>query len=129
MTVAATSTATATASTTRTPTSTATPVNGGKLKLKPKSIKFGKVAVGSVSKSHTIQIKNAGTVAMLAAVPTQGAPFVVNGGEFIVSPHGSTKVALQFVLKLKGPARATLTITSSDPEHRTVVVKVSGTGR
>ena len=61
--------------------------------------------MGSQSKSRTIHIRNAGTVAMLAAVPTQGAPFVVNGGEFIVSPHGSTNVAIEFAPKLKGPAR------------------------
>lgn len=124
-----TATASATTTATATPTSTPTPVNGGKLKLKPKSIKFGKVAVGSHSKAHTIHIRNAGTVVMLAAVPTQGAPFVVNGGEFVVSPHGSTRIAIEFAPAVKGPARATLTITSSDPKHRTVVVKVSGTGR
>ena len=99
-TVTATATASATASSTATATPTAsptpTPQAGGKLKLKPKSINFGTVAVGSKSKSHILKIKNAGTVTMDAAVPTQGAPFVVSGGEFIVSPHGSMAVTIEF---------------------------------
>ena len=91
-----TSTATPTASPTR------TPQPGGKLKLHPKSIKFGKVTVGSHSAPRILKIQNAGTVTMEAAVPTQGAPFVVNGGEFIVSPHGSMAVTIEFAPTAKG---------------------------
>jgi HYDIN/CFA65/VesB-like, Ig-like domain len=116
---------------TATPTAspTQTPQAGGKLKLKPKSINFGTVAVGSHSKSHLLNIKNAGTVTMDAAVPTQGAPFVVSGGEFIVSPHGSMAVAIEFAPNAKGKMHGVLVIQSSDPKHRTVKVKVSGVGR
>ncbi|MFZ0678045.1 choice-of-anchor D domain-containing protein, partial [Candidatus Binatus sp.] len=102
---------------------------GGKLKLRPKSINFGSVAVGSHSKSHTLKISNAGTVTMDAAVPTQSAPFVVTGGEFIVSPHGSTAVTIDFAPTTKGSVHRVLEIQSSDPKHRTVNVKVSGVGK
>jgi hypothetical protein len=122
-------TATATVSPTPTPTATATPPSGGKIKLKPKSINFGKVAVGSNSPSRAINIRNAGTVMLVAAVPTQGAPFVVSGGEFSVSPHGLQAVTIVFKPTVVGPVRGTLTITSSDPKHHAVTVKVSGVGR
>ncbi len=131
MTATATATATATSTTTATPTAspTQTPQPGGKLKLRPKAIKFGNVAVGSHSKPHILNIKNAGTVTMDAAVPTQGAPFVVNGGVFIVSPHGSMGVAIEFAPTAKGSVHGVLEIQSSDPKHRTVKVKVSGVGK
>jgi hypothetical protein len=131
MTATATATATATSTTTATPTAspTQTPQAGGKLKLRPKSIKFGNVAVGSHSKVHVLNIKNAGTVTMDAAVPTQGAPFVVNGGEFIVSPHGSMAVTIEFAPTSKGKMQGVLLIQSSDPKHRSVKVKVSGVGK
>jgi sugar lactone lactonase YvrE len=125
----ATPTPTGSATASASPTSTPTPVTGGKLKLTPKSIKFGKVAVGSSSSSRSIHLKNAGTVVLVAEVPTQSAPFVVNGGEFTVSPHGSMTVGIEFAPTVMGPARTILTITSSDPKHRTVEVKVSGTGK
>ena len=131
MTATATATATATSTTTATPTAspTQTPQPGGKLKLRPKAIKFGNVAVGSHSKPHILNIKNAGTVTMDAAVPTQGAPFVVNGGVFIVSPHGSMGVTIEFAPTAKGSVHGVLEIQSSDPKHRTVKVKVSGVGK
>jgi sugar lactone lactonase YvrE len=131
-----TATATATVTMSATPTATATmtasptptPAAGGKLQVRPKSLKFGKVAVGSRSGAQMIEIENAGTVTMAAAVPTQGAPFVVSGGQFIVDPHGSTSVTIQFAPTVKGKAHGKLSITSSDPKRRSVVVKMSGTG-
>ncbi len=132
-TVTATATTSATASSTATATPTASPTQtpqaGGKLKLKPKSINFGSVVVGSKSKSHILKIKNAGTVTMDAAVPTLGAPFVVSGGDFIVSPHGSMAVTIEFAPSAKGKMHGVLEITSSDPKHRAVKVKVSGVGK
>jgi Abnormal spindle-like microcephaly-assoc'd, ASPM-SPD-2-Hydin len=131
VTAAATATATASSTVTATPSAspTQTPQPGGKLKLKPKSIKFGTVVVGGHSKSHILKISNAGTVTMDAAVPTQGAPFVVSGGQFIVSPHGSMAVTIQFAPTAKGKMNGVLVIQSSDPKHRAVKVKVSGVGK
>src|SRR4029077_15233412 len=116
---------------TATPTAspTPTPHTGGKLKLQPKSIKFGSVVVGSRSRVHKLQIKNASTATMDAAVPTQGAPFVVSGGQFVVSPHGTKAVTIEFAPTIKGSAHGILLIQSSDPKHRTVEVKVSGVGK
>ena len=132
-TATATASAIATATTTATPTRTATPTPtvtpAGQLKLSPTSINFGKVKVGSHSAQHTIKIGNAGTVTLVAAVPTQGVPFPVNGGEFTVTPYGSMDVAIQFVPTAKGTVHGVLVITSSDPKHRTVSVKVSRTGK
>ena len=124
-----TATATVTATATATPSATPTPSPGGKLKVSPKSINFGKVAVGSRSKSHTIHLKNAGKVTLAAAVPTESAPFVVSGGEFTIVPRGSMAVTIQFAPTAKGTARGVLEITSSDPKHQTVTVKMSGGGK
>ena len=123
-----TATATASGTATATPSATPTPV-GGKLKLTPKSIKFNNVAVGSHSTPHKIQIRNTGTVTMVAGVPTQGAPFMVTGGEFAVSPHGSMSVSVEFAPTVKGSMHGALTITSSDPKHPTSKVTMSGTGK
>jgi hypothetical protein len=122
--------ATATVSATPSATPTATPVlRGGKMKLSAKTIKFGKVAVGSRSGARTLQIENAGTTTLAATVPTTSAPFPVSGGEFTVNPHGSMAVMITFAPTKKGSAHAVLEITSSDPKHRVVKVKVSGTGK
>ncbi|MGD0117621.1 MAG: choice-of-anchor D domain-containing protein [Candidatus Binatus sp.] len=111
-------------------TPTATPaMMGGKLKLMPKSIKFGKVAMGNESGPRTLEIENLGTTAMMAVVPSRGAPFVVTGGEFMVNPHGSSTVTITFAPAAKGSAHATIEITSSDPKHRMVKVKMSGSGK
>ncbi len=130
-TVSATATATSTATSTATPTAspTRTPQPGGKLKLHPTSIKFGKIAVGSRSAVRILKIQNAGTVTMEAAVPAQAAPFVVSGGQFIVSPHGSKAVTIEFAPTAKGAVHGVLDVQSSDPKHRTVKVKVSGVGK
>ena len=66
---------------------------------------------------------------MMAAVPSRGAPFVVTGGEFMVNPHGSSTVTITFAPAAKGSAHATIEITSSDPKHRMVKVKMSGSGK
>ena len=123
-----TATATATATASATPSATPTQSAGGKLKVSPKSINFGKVAVGSRSKSRTIHLKNAGKTMLAAAVPTQGAPFLVSGGEFTIDPRGSMAVTIQFAPTVKGTARAVLEIVSSDPKHKTVTIKMSGAG-
>jgi hypothetical protein len=127
-TVSATATSTATSTPTPTASPTRTPQPGGKLKLHPKSIKFGKIPVGSRSAPRILKIQNAGTVTMQAAVPTQVAPFVVSGGEFVVSPHGSRAVTIEFAPTAKGAVHGVLDVQSSDPKHRTVKVKVSGIG-
>ncbi len=130
-TVTATPTASATATATSTPSATPTPTPepGGKLKLSSRSIKFGKVAVGGQSATHTLKIRNGGKINLVAGVPTQSAPFPVSGGEFTVSPHGTTAVTIQFRPTAKGAAHGMIEITSSDPKHRTVEVKLSGTGK
>ncbi len=130
-TATATPTATSTPTATATPTATSTPVSGGKLRLKPISINFGTVRVGNLSKVYKVHIKNAGTVVMTGAVQMPGAPFPISsgGGTFSVNPKGADSVTIQFAPTVRGPARATLQITSSDPKHRAVTVKLKGTGK
>ena len=53
---------------------------------------------------------------MDAAVPTQGAPFVVNGGVFIVSPHGSMGVTIEFAPTAKGSVHGVARDTEQRPE-------------
>jgi hypothetical protein len=123
-------TTTATPTATATPSPTPTPFIGGKLALKPKSINFGKVRVGSKSKTHTVHIRNAGTVLLTGAVQMPAATFPVQSGagQFSVSPKGSRSVTIQFVPTVAGSAKSTIQITSSDPKHRTVTVNLKGIG-
>ncbi len=135
----ATATASATASASPTPTSTptptatptSTPAMGGKLSYKPKSIKFGKVAVGSQSKPRTLNIRNAGTLTLSAEVQAQAGQFAVasGGGGFKVSPKGSHTVTIQFMPTAVGPASSSVEIMSSDPKHRQESVRLSGRGK
>jgi hypothetical protein len=124
-------TVSATPTATATPSPTPTPWTGGKLKLKPKSINFGKVRVGSKSKMHTVHIKNAGIVLLTGAVQMPGAPFPVSsgGGDFNVRPKSSQAVTIQFAPTGPGRVRSTVQITSSDPKHRSVTVNLKGIGR
>jgi hypothetical protein len=127
----ATPTTTATPTVTATPSSTPTPHSGGTLKLKPKSINFGKVRVGSKSKLHTVRIKNAGTVVLTGAVAMPAAQFPVSsgGGQFSVNPKGLAAVTIQFAPTVAGATTSTVQITSSDPKHRTVTVTLKGIGQ
>ena len=86
------------------------------------------MTIGGPPASRTLKVENSGKVILVAGVPTTSAPFPVNGGEFTVNPHGSMAVTIQFTPTVKGKERGELTITSSDPKHRSVTVKVSGTG-
>jgi sugar lactone lactonase YvrE len=129
-----TTTPTATPTGTPTPTPTATPTpppSGGTIQLKPKSINFGKVRVGGKSKTHTLHIRNAGTVILIGAVQVPAASFPVQSGagEFTVSPKGSRLVTIQFAPTAPGAAQSTIQITSSDPNHRTATVNLKGTGK
>jgi hypothetical protein len=131
-----TSTPTATRTSTRTPTvtptATPTPRPGGRLKWQPKAVKFGKTKVGGHSKPRTILIKNAGTVTMTGAVQaSQGTSFAVNSGvgSFTMQPKGSRSVVVQFAPTRAGAAVSSVVITSSDPTHRSVSIKLSGTGK
>jgi hypothetical protein len=80
---------------------------------------------------RTLQIKNAGTVTLVADVQIQSAEFpVASGGtSFVVSPKGSHAVTIQFSPTAAGRASSVLEITSSDPKRRQVSVKLSGTGK
>lgn len=130
-TATATASPTATATMTPTPTPSPTPTTGGKLSFRPKSIKFGRVAVGTKSKMRTLQIKNAGTVTLAADVQIQSAEFPVasGGASFVVSPKGSHAVTIQFSPTAAGRATSVLEITSSDPKHRQATVRLTGTGK
>lgn len=129
MTPTATATATATVTATPSATPTQTPEPGGELEVSPQAINFGKVAVGGPPRIRTLEIKNGGKLTLVASVPTEAAPFVVSGGQFTIGPHGSTLVTIQFEPIAKGAAHGTIEITSSDPKHRTMKVKLSGAGK
>ena len=80
---------------------------------------------------HTVRIKNAGTVLLTGAVAIPGAQFPVSsgGGQFSVSPKGTSAVTIQFAPTVAGATKSTVQITSSDPKHRTVIVTLKGIGQ
>lgn len=67
----------------------------------------------------------AGTVSGLA-----GAPFSAIGtGPFAFSSGNSERVTITFTPTIKGKFSAHLTITSDDPDHPSINVRITGTAK
>jgi hypothetical protein len=139
----ATVTATATATATSTPTATPTPVSG-KLKVSPKSLKFGDVDVGD-SKTLSVTITNAGKVKKMKTPP----PILIEMESGVTSPFsiatacddedldpkskgmpaGSCKVGVTFTPAAAIKYTGTLMIEDNLESNPTTNVKLEGTGK
>jgi hypothetical protein len=101
------------------------------LTLSPMSLGFLSVGIGK-TKTLPLTIKNSGKGGTLTGnVATVSAPFTVTsgGGGFSLSPGQTKIVAVEFVPTIVGAVSATLVITSNDPKHASVNVKITGTGQ
>jgi hypothetical protein len=79
-----------------------------------------------------LKLKNAGKTRLIGEVKAPvDATFVVNsgGGSFNLPPKGRKSVVLQFVPATSGAASSSISITSTDPSHRSVSVSLLGTGK
>jgi centrosomal CEP192-like protein len=93
----------------------------------PASLSFGNVKVGGGA-TKTFKVENKGMGVLNGNVVILGAPFsVISGaGSFTLSERQSVSVTVQFAPTSPQPAKATLTITSDDPEHPAIKLIVTG---
>jgi hypothetical protein len=107
---------------------------GGTLAVSPHAVKFPMVDIGvstPARKSLTINNKSKSQT-LSVAVGALSAPFSLsNPGTFTLNPGQRLTPAEQitFAPTATGTFRATLTITSGDPSHRSVNLKVEGRSR
>ena len=104
---------------------------GTAVKLVPKSLNFGNVAVGG-SSVKPVTLTNVGSTTLTISSITTSGP---NGGEFsqnnscgnTVFAHASCTINVIFKPQMTGTRSATLTVADSDPT-KTQTVKLSGNG-
>jgi hypothetical protein len=104
-----------------------------KINISPKSVKLGSVTVGDTSSPKTITIKNTGiSDLVIEDISIMGA----DGGEFTQTsscdtiPKGeSCTIDVTFSPLLNGKRSASMEISSNDPKHNVVTVKLSGVGK
>jgi hypothetical protein len=113
-----------------TPTATPTPAGPpGKLRLSTHRLGFGKTPVG-VPKTRTFKIKNKGKGALTVALVAPGAPFSIVGGPstIMIPAKQNIPVSIQFSPATGGKVKNMLSLTSDDPKHPAVTIKLVGKG-
>ena len=103
----------------------------GKLKISPSSLSFGVVHGSQASAPKTIKLKNVGRVGLLVTVGTATAPFarLSAGGTSFLPPHATRTVTLQLNAGSAGTFQGLLSLTSTDPRHAAVSVRLSAKRR
>lgn len=94
------------------------------------SLNVGSAAVGS-SRTQNLRIQNVGNATLTGKLGKLSAPFSLSPGAScgLSIPAGNTvQVPIEFKPVKVGTATETLTITSNDPKHKKVSVKLSGQG-
>lgn len=101
----------------------------GRLRVTPTAVSFGIVAAGRTV-SRTVRLQNTGRGTLAVTVSTPDAPFRVTrgAGSFTLRPGASRMVVVAFMPARSGASTGGLAITSNDPEHPTVTVRLSGRG-
>jgi hypothetical protein len=101
------------------------------LTVSPTSLGFLTVGIGT-TKSLNLTLKNTAKGGTLTgSVGTVSAPFSITagGGSFSLTAGQTKTVTIQFVQTAPIASSATLVITSDDPKHASVSVKLTGTGQ
>lgn len=85
-------------------------------------------ATTSVSKSFTI--KNSGPGVLHGNVGSTTGPFKVTagGGDFVLSLGEKVTITVEFTPPVGGPFTGSLALSSDDPAHTSVTVKLAGIG-
>jgi titin len=101
---------------------------GGKLKLSPKKLNFGRVS-GPVTR--TVRLTNTGRGPLAGTVGSLSAPYSVvsGGGPFQLGAKQSRTVTIRFAPAAAGSFTALLNVTSTDASKAAVGVAVSGKRR
>jgi len=104
-------------------------VVGPKITVSPKSVSFGSIGIGNTSAMKTIAIKGNGylTVDSITLTGADATEFNQTNTCSTPSPAGSCTIVATFSPKSSvGKKSATINISSNDPKHQTVSVKLSG---
>jgi hypothetical protein len=107
-------------------TASASIPTGGKLKLAPAKLNFGKLKIGRF-KQLKLKITNTGKGPLAGSVGSMSAPFqiVSGGGAFTLAPKKSLTVLVRYDATAVETVQAVLTITSTDPGRSAVSVPVT----
>jgi glycosylphosphatidylinositol phospholipase D len=92
----------------------------------PPSLAFGRVALGAPAVS-TLLISNLGTSDLtVRKITASDSQFVAQPDSILVPAGARLRVTVIFTPKVLGPASATLTLLSDDPDEGTVTVALTG---
>ncbi len=91
---------------------------------------FGSICVGSTPIDPTLfVVTNQGLCPLIVSdIDADNSDFSVSITSFTVPPGGTRLVYVEFAPSTVGPITATLTITSSDPDHPTLEIMLVGEG-
>ncbi|MEE9268622.1 MAG: DUF4350 domain-containing protein, partial [Candidatus Krumholzibacteria bacterium] len=88
---------------------------------------YGAVLVAN-SKRDTLRVANEGAELLEVSVALSGTNYNVDTPAFTVAAGARRDVVVTFTPGSEGPAAATLTLTTNDPDEPTVVITLDGTG-
>jgi hypothetical protein len=101
--------------------------------VSPRSLNFGKIAVGTPSNTKTITIKNTGlsdlNITSITLGGTDFASFAQTNSCSVVPKGSSCAVNATFTPASTGVKLATISIVSNAQKNGTVTVKLAGTGK
>lgn len=105
-------------------------IGSAKISVKPKSVNFGSIGVGSISETKTITVTGKGyiTVNSITLTGADASEFnQTNNCSAMSSPDGSCTINATFSPKsLSNKKSAIISISSNDPRNPTVNVRLSG---
>ena len=89
---------------------------------------FGPVFLGTC-RSETLEVANTGTDSLRLGAPVPGhAWYSAVVGNAVVAPRSATSLVVTFCPLASGPAAATLTLPSNDPDEPALVLALDGQG-
>lgn len=104
-------------------------IGSPKISVSPKLVNFGSIGIGSTSNTKTITVKGAGyiTVNSITLTGANASEFNQTNDCSSIPPGGSCSINATFSPTFSsGKKSATISISSNDPKHPTVNVKLSG---
>jgi sugar lactone lactonase YvrE len=127
----ATATPTPTATTTPSPTPTATPSGPGHISVSPKTLTLS--AAPGATASGSITISNSGHGNLTANVTSpKHSPILTElggGNGILIGPNGTHNVTIMFSPTAKGSTSDLILITSNDPKHKKIKIKIKATSK
>ena len=129
-TATATATQTATPTPTASPTPTATPSGPAHISANPKTLVLSAAPGATASASITINNTGTGILKANVTMPKHSVLTELGGGNGIsINPSGTHSVTIVFSPKVKGSTKDQILITSNDPKHKKIKIKIKATSK